>query len=277
MVVPNRIARPLGTMVAYGFPKGDVKVDLSIARRISATHLEILPDWRSQPDPTPLRTIVQDLGLSIHSGHAAWGGQAIKADRVDLGSTDDRTWQASIDDLKRCADWLREVGGRYLVIHPGGFSAPEDITARSEALTRGLIALADHVAGSDCVICVENMPTGVFPGSRMADLFELVTALGRLEVGLCLDTGHSNIVSSPVEETLAAGRLLQTTHVHDNDGRADSHDPPGLGVIDWPRWVESLDAVGYAGPIMLECIRYLRSNPESLTEEFLELLGRMCL
>ena len=41
------------------------------------------------------------------------------------------------------------------------------------------------------------------------------------------------MTSSAAEETLAAGSLLATTHVHDNNGRQDSHDPPGYGTVDW--------------------------------------------
>ncbi len=113
-------------------------------------------------------------------------------------------------------------------------------------------------------ICVENMPPGVFPGSRMADLAKLVAEIDRREVGLALDTGHAHISNSPHAETLAAGHNLFTTHVHDNNGRADSHLPPGSGTIDWEAWIEALDEIEYRGPIVLECIRHLRERPESL-------------
>src|SRR5205807_2265960 len=123
--------------------------------------------------------------------------------------------------------------------------------------------------------CVENMPPGVHPGSRMADLAELVAELDQPELALALDTGHAQLNASPHEETLATGGLLRTTHVHDNNGRQDTHEPPGLGTIDWNAWVEALDSVGYRGPIMLECIRHLRQSPESLNETLLALLVRL--
>ena len=59
-------------------------------------------------------------------------------------------------------------------------------------------------------------------------------------------------------------RLLATTHVHDNNGRQDSHEPPGHGTIDWSAWGPALDSIGYGGPILLECIRHLRQNPSKL-------------
>src|SRR5436309_956891 len=102
----RRIVRPLGTMVAYGFERGQIEVDLAIADRLGATCLEILPDWSRLPDPGVMRTLAGDRGFAIHSAHGCWGGQSIAAPRVDLGSTDPSTWQASVDDLKRCLDWL---------------------------------------------------------------------------------------------------------------------------------------------------------------------------
>jgi sugar phosphate isomerase/epimerase len=215
--------------------------------------------------------------LTIHSAHGCWGARTIRAARVDLGATDPETHRASIDDLKRCADWLAEAGGTCLVVHPGGLSDPADRAGRRSALARGLLELAEHVdrPGSRVRICVENMPPGVHPGSRMADLAGLLRELAHPRLGLALDTGHANLTFGVAEETRSAGNLLATTHVHDNNGRQDAHEPPGLGTIDWPAWGRDLDAIGYTGPIMLECIRALRHNFSGYRPEALRGVARM--
>jgi sugar phosphate isomerase/epimerase len=115
----------------------------------------------------------------------------------------------------------------------------------------------------------------VNPGPRLGDLRAIVVEIDRPEVGLALDTGHAHLTASPAEETLAAGDRLWTTHVHDNDGRQDTHEPPGSGSIDWGSWVGSLDEVGYEGPVMLECIRRIRQEPEQIDEGFLALMRRL--
>ena len=89
------------------------------------------------------------------------------------------------------------------------------------------LKLAEHARGSGVIVCVENMPPGVHPGSRMAELAELLVELDHPHLALALDTGHANLTATAAEETRAAGSLLATTHVHDNDGRQDSHEPPG--------------------------------------------------
>ena len=107
------------------------------------------------------------------------------------------------------------------------------------------------------------MPPGVHPGSRMADLAALLRELDHPQLALALDTGHANLGEGVAHETIAAGSLLATTHVHDNNGRQDSHLPPGHGTIDWAAWGRTLDSIGYAGPIVLECIKHLREDPAS--------------
>lgn len=270
MRITPRIARPLGTMIAYGFPEKDVAVDLDLALRIGASCVEILPHWKTLPDPAELRRLVEDRGLTVHSAHGCWGGQSIEARRVDLASLDDFTRLASLDDIRRCIDWTRQAGGRHLVVHPGGLSDPDERMRRWDALIRSLNALADHASNPDFTLCVENMPPGVFPGSRMADLAAIVAEVDHPKIGLAIDTGHAHLVASPDSETRAAGALLRTTHVHDNHGRQDVHLPPGGGTIDWAAWVAALDEIDYEGPVMLECIRQIRDDPECLTREFLD-------
>ena len=187
--------------------------------------LEILPLWSALPDPGEIARRAASRGFSIHSAHGAWGGQAIRARRVDLGSTDAVTHEESIDDLMRCVDWLAAAGGKCLVVHPGGLSDPEEQEHRRAALARGLLRLADHARGPGVLVCVENMPPGVHPGSRMTDLAALLAELAHPQLALALDTGHANLGEGLSHETRAAGTLLATTHVHDNDGRQDTHLP----------------------------------------------------
>ena len=158
------------------------------------------------------------------------------------------------------------AGGTFLVVHPGGLSEPEQNRGPPRGSGAAAFAPWPSTRGTGVDVCVENMPPGVHPGSRMADLVDLVAELNEPELALALDTGHAHITSSAPAETRAAGHLLRTTHVHDNDGRQDTHHPPGLGTIDWPAWVEALDAIDYRGPIMLECIRHLRRNPGCLDD-----------
>ena len=214
--------RPLGTMIAYGFGSALLESDLQIAQSLGAAAVEIFPDWRGFPDPSLIGSIAADFGLKIHSAHGCWGGQTIKANRVDLASLDPTTASESLEDIRRCIDWLDQAGGTCLVIHPGGLSLPEERDSRSGALGDRLLELSDHAKGSGVKLCVENMPPGVHPGSRMADLARLVREIGRPNLGLALDTGHANLNGTVADETYQAKDWLFTTHVHDNLGGKDA-------------------------------------------------------
>jgi sugar phosphate isomerase/epimerase len=256
-------------MVTYGYPGIELADELELAAGLGVSVLEVLPEWGQFPDPARIRAEAANHGLTIHSAHGCWGGRTIRAGRVDLGAPDPRVHRDSIDDLKRCADWLEDAGGTCLVVHPGGLSDRQERLSRRAALAKGLHELAEHVAALRVRICVENMPPGVHPGSRMADLVELLTELDHPKLALALDTGHAHLSHTLAEETHAAGARLATTHVHDNHRRQDSHGPPGFGTIDWPDWGRALDAIAYSGPIVLECIRYLRQKPDDFNRDVL--------
>ena len=171
----------------------------------------------------------------------------------------------SVDDLKRCVDWLRG-GGRKL---PGRSSRrplragrrggqarqPGPRAARAGRPRRG-----QRRASSASRTC----PRAFIPAAGWPSCSTCSRELDRPGLALALDTGHAHISAELGDETLAAGDLLATTHVHDNDGRHDTHDRPGYGTIDWTAWASALDQVGYRGPIMLECIRQLRDDPALL-------------
>ncbi len=283
MTIIPPIRRALGTMIVYGYPRASLAGELTLAQRIGATHLEILPDWRSYPDPTELVGRVADAGLTVHSAHGCWGGQTIKARQVDLGSLDPEIRTESLADIRSCIAWVRQAGGSFLVVHPGGLADPSEQMARRAALVESLASLAIVANGAGIMLCVENMPPGVYPGTTMADLAEIVAEVSSSSVALAMDTGHAYIAASTAQEndnslqttTEAAGQWLATTHVHDNNGRQDVHWPPGLGGIDWDRWISHLDAIDYRGVIMLECIRYLRQHPNAIDDAFIDRLDKM--
>jgi sugar phosphate isomerase/epimerase len=262
-------------MVTCGFPRVELATDLAIAQRLGASCVELLPQWRQPPDPAVVARQVADHDLFVHSVHGCWGGQAIAAYRVDLADPDPRTRRESLDDIQHACEWALATGARCLVLHPGGLSDLADQPLRADTLAANLLTLVDHLQGTRLTLCVENMPPGVYPGSRMADLAHLVHQFAHPQVALALDTGHALLSGDPAREVLAAHGHLVTTHIHDNDGRQDTHLPPGQGVLNWRQLATHLDQIDYTGPIVLECIRHLRQHPETLTDDFLALLDQL--
>ena len=173
-------------------------------------------------------------------------------------------------------DWLKRRGEPAWSSIPAGCPIPRTSQPRRAALAQGLIALAEHATGAGVTICVENMPPGVHPGSRMADLAELLIELNHPRLALALDTGTPTSPPTPPRKHERPARCLRRPTSTTITAGKDSHEPPGHGTIDWPAWGQALDAIGYAGPIMLECIRHLRDIPASFRPEVLAGAGPDC-
>ena len=269
-IAPMTIAvsptRPLGTMVAYGFAGGDLAVDLAIARRLGATVLEILPDWRVFPDPARCDRGRRRRSFDPSAPTAAGAASRSAPPGSTSATPDPRTHAASVDDLKRCIDWLAEAGGTCLVVHPGGLSRPEDVRARRDALARGLIALADHARGTGVVALRRehaarrpprepdgrprrprrrDRPPGDRPGPRHRP------------------RPHRRDRPQPRPSTPAPGSGPRTSTT--TTAARTPTSPPARVRSTGTTGSRPSTRSDIAGPIMLECIRHLRRYPETIT------------
>ena len=102
-------------------------------------------------------------------------------------------------------------------------------------------------------IAVENsLPTRPRVGDTVAEVVELVEALGAPNVGYCLDTSHANIGEDAVAALPLVAQRLMTLHISDNDGQSDRHALPFEGTVDWGAFMPALRSADYDGVFMLE-------------------------
>ena len=267
---------PLGLMIVCGYEQHSLPAQLEIVRQLGASHIELCPRWQTAPDPGETGRRVREAGPTVWSAHGPWGNETWNESRVDLGSPEPTMRENSVRDISRAIEWLAAAGGRCLVVHPGVLSDVADFDRRRAALLQSLSELAPIAVRHDIQLCVENLPRGSFPGSFTGDNAAIVRELGVSHVGLCLDTGHANIMANVASEARAATGLLRTTHVHDNDGQRDSHLLPGLGTIRWADFSAALAEIGYDGVVLLECPRFLRENPHLINGELADRLAQLC-
>jgi sugar phosphate isomerase/epimerase len=263
-------------MIVCGYEQHALPAQLEVVHRLGATHVELYPRWAASPDPHDSGRMVRDFGLEVWSAHGPWGSETWQGGRVDLAATDEAARRASVADVRRAIAWLADATGTRLVVHPGVLSDESQAAVRRAALLQSLADLAPIAAAHDVYLCVENLPPKCWPGSRMSDLVSIVEELGASHVGLCLDTGHANIVADAASFARAAGSWLRTTHVHDNDGARDEHRLPGQGTVRWSELTAALAAIDYRGVIMIECPRYLRDHPEEVNDQLREQLAELC-
>ena len=193
------------------------------------------PQTMSEEDAAEIARYSSRLGLQAWSVHGCpWGYGRSEAE-----------FEAQITHDARIAATL---GAQVMVFHP--MEKHEDGTIRWEVYEQ--VARIAKMAGIE--VAVETgipTQTGI---TLYRQLIELIDRLNYPHVGICIDTGHSFLRDNPhVEEVIeAVGPRLKSMHIHDNGGRRDDHQAPGVGLIDWYKVIPALKASPYDGPLMLE-------------------------
>lgn len=127
-------------------------------------------------------------------------------------------------------------------------------------------------------IVIENTFDGIGIkryGSRIDEVKRLTKALGS-DVGICLDTGHANIMGDdPGDMAVSFGDRLKVLHVQDNYGKKDDHTVPYYGNIDWDRFIKGLVTAGYTGNFSFEAHNYINVLPEALKHEGVRMMKQI--
>ncbi len=130
--------------------------------------------------------------------------------------------------------------------------------------------LAREAAGRDLEILVENVWEPHPEGLR-----DLIEAIDRPNVRACFDVGHANVYSrEPPQRWLAhLGDLVTCLHLHNNDGRMDTHQPLEEGTVEFARFLPLLALHPQPPRLVLEVSGGRRALEEGLLY-IRRLLGR---
>ena len=112
-------------------------------------------------------------------------------------------------------------------------------------------------------IAVEVIPNNLSSAAALVTMLE--RDFDSTHVGICLDFGHAHLMGDVADAVETAAEHLITTHVHDNQGRADDHLVPYQGTIDWPAALVTMQKIGYDGTYLMELAN--TGTPASVLEE----------
>jgi sugar phosphate isomerase/epimerase len=159
----------------------------------------------------------------------------------------------ALDDASLALHGAVDLGCSILVAHAGGCvahgPAKNHAAVDVPALRRTIEHAADHAAEKQITLAVE------FPASLPAEaIVELLESLDGPSVGVCLDVGHANLAGDAVEAIEILSGYIATIHLHDNNGRTDSHRAPFAGSVDWPATLMALWKTGFSGPAVVEIL-----------------------
>ncbi len=222
--------------------------------------------------------IIRKNGLELFQAHAP--APAYVKDFPEFNDYAIRIYQ-------QCIRFCGSIGLRRLVIH--GISlmvddktqTPESIREMNLHLFESLIPT---LLETDVVVCLENLPAGNYQGHIMEGICSepeeaiwyidhLNEKAGKECFGLCLDTGHLNLLGKNQAVYIhKLGKRIKALHLHDNRGALDDHLMPYTGNIIWKDVIGALRDVGYEGTLNFETFKQVR--PPKVDEQAVPILLR---
>jgi sugar phosphate isomerase/epimerase len=191
---------------------------------------------------------MHELGLVAYSFHAPFAGH------IDVTALSYLERIVARDEIYRAADAAKELGVRYLVIHPGperdGIPKSERYE-RMENAAQTLNEVSCYCREAGVGFVLENMLPHLFSG-HIRDLMWILGALQTTDVGICLDTGHAYLSGDVHTVAQKLSGHLWMVHASDNNGNYDDHFPPGDGKVPWQALWRQLQTVRFSGAIILE-------------------------
>jgi sugar phosphate isomerase/epimerase len=214
-------------------------------------------DYHDERVVAEIEAHLRDARLRLHAVHApttdsyrdgVWGSS------YSIAHGDESARRQAVDETVATIHAAHRLGAPLVVLHPGvpTVQQPAAKDNRTDALVRSVEELHTAAAPLGVRLALEVIPNRLGDAQSLVDLLEDELDLDHL--GLCLDTGHANILGDVSEAVEIAGGYVISTHLHDNDGRADSHALPFSGAIDWPTVLMAFRKIGYDGTWMFELV-----------------------
>jgi D-psicose/D-tagatose/L-ribulose 3-epimerase len=202
------------------------------------------------PERYPAREserLLGDWGLSV---------MAITPKNVDLAHPDGTIRRRAVDYYLRLVEWAAEFGGPLVGCHNYVGRTQPIASLRSEAdlFADGVARIAERADACGVRLVLEALNRYeshlVNTAEQAIAVIEILEQRGSPgTVGILLDAYHMNIEESdPAGAIRRAGDRLWLYHAADSNRQGI-----GRGHVDFGAQMEALNAVGYNGPVILEC------------------------
>jgi sugar phosphate isomerase/epimerase len=230
------------------------------ALEMSNEHAHELLAERGDPFETgrAFREYAADHGVSFPQGHfylsksirITGSGSRVGEGKADIAAPEPADVEAALEQMERWVALFAGLGVEAGVLHAGGYTLAElgwteerMLEHRAESLRR----VSEMAQGTGVTICVENLFRDRCGSQTASEIRKLIETAGGDTFGICLDTGHANIVGLDLADFVdQAGEHLRALHVTDNLGKKDDHILPySHGTVNWGRLMDALRRVGY--------------------------------
>ena len=162
-----------------------------------------------------------------------------------------------VDEIKRALDIAEIVPFRYLIQHMG-VGGEEYDERKIDAAFSALEEISVFARQRGVEVLLENTPNALSSAERLLLFFETT----HMDLNVCLDTGHANMNEGVETAFRLLKSRIRSTHMHDNNGKDDSHlfplRGPKAGPSTGARTMETLALDRLDCPLLLE----LKEVPE---------------
>ncbi|MBL4740244.1 MAG: sugar phosphate isomerase/epimerase [Sneathiella sp.] len=207
-----------------------------------------------QYNTSDVRKLLKELDMFC------WGSVTLTLGDRNLASKDEAQRAATVDYMKQVATMVHELEGTELTVVPAtvGKVAPDGSPEEEwKWVVDSLKEVYELTEKYGVKIALE--PLNRFETyflNRADQAVALAKDVGP-NCGVCLDAFHMNIEEVDFMEAIrTAGDMLVDFHVADNNRM-----PPGMGQLNWPEIVKTLNEVGYDGAMTLEFVTPIDRTP----------------
>ena len=198
---------------------------------------------------------LNDTRVELHSVHAPIVDAIRNGEWVgsySIASGDETRRKAAVAEIRAAAEIAATIPFRYLVVHIG-MPAVENVPPgdnQPQAARRSIEEIASIAEAAGVKVALEVIGNALSEPVALVDLLE--EQLEEIDVGICLDYGHVNVMGDVADAIETLSGHIWTTHLHDNGGRRDDHLVPYAGAINWDNAMMQTQKVGYDGVLMFE-------------------------
>lgn len=235
-------------------------------------------DYRNKSQISELGHWFRDADLKLHSIHAPmytdeiWGRSGPHS-VINICEQTKAKRMSSVDEIKRALEIAETIPFRYMVQHLG--VGQEEFDERKvDAAFSSLEELMLFARHRGVEILLENIPNQLSSAQRLMSFIKAT----HLDLHFVFDVGHAHIGEGVESEFEIMKERIRSTHVHDNDGKADVHLFPLVsegGTVDWKNTMRLLRSRADQYPLLLELkeVDGMESPLEKINEVFKGLEG----
>jgi sugar phosphate isomerase/epimerase len=269
---------PLATTVPFGFDFDPARF-MRAYRALGVTQLQFYRNEAKPPTTQEALAIARAAELRYDSIHGVFG------EHLDPTGPSSEHVDHCLRAYEQEGRLASDLGGPMVVVHPSGWTpgrkeltpqqATEAAAPRRPRLDSFMRRLADTGEKLGVTYLIENQPYNCYLGHDPVGLAAQIAAVGSRRIRMCFDTGHAHITSDVYRSLSSCAPVIDYLHVHDNDGKNDTHLMPGApgGTIDWPRLARAVELADLSPPRMLEVFETEAQVERRAAEEFGKVLA----